>query len=250
MSKTLIRPLVTIITATRNSADTLRACLRSVQQQDYPAIEHLVVDGGSTDGTLDILQQEAAANLLWHSERDSGIYDAWNKGLARARGEWIAFLGSDDLYLPGAVSAYMDLAQAHPGAQYLSGQVRWMGPRGPRTIGTAWQWPRFQRYMCVAHVGSMHHRSLFQQYGTYDTSLRIVADYELLLRARADLRAAFLPQLTTQMLSGGASDSSAALREALKVKTTTGGRTRILARMDDVFAQWLFRKRQRKKSTK
>ena len=235
--------LVSVITATWNSAKTLRRCLQSVQQQDYPAIEHLIVDGGSTDGTLDILREEAAPNLRWHSEPDNGIYDAWNKGLARAHGEWVAFLGSDDIYLPGAVSAYMALAAANPGTQYLSGQVRWIGPNGPRTIGQPWSWPRFQRYMTVAHVGSMHHRSLFQQYGTYDTSLRIVADYELLLRAKGNLRAAYLPQLTTQMQSGGASDSAAALRETRRVKQQTGGRSALASRFDHVVASVLFRKR-------
>lgn len=236
-------PLVSVVTATWNSARTLRACLQSVQQQDYPEVEHLVIDGGSTDGTLDILQDEAAPNLFWQSEPDHGIYDAWNKGLARARGEWIAFLGSDDLYLPGAISAYMRLACAHPEAQYLSGQVRWMGPTGPRSIGHAWHWPTFQRYMCVAHVGSMHRRSLFQQYGTYDTSLRIVADYEFLLRAKDTLRTAFLPQLTAEMQSGGASDSAAALRETLRVKQATGARTRAAAQVDYAVAWLLFRKR-------
>lgn len=235
-------PLVTVITASWNSAKTIRACLRSVQAQDYGAIEHLVVDGGSTDGTLDILHDEAAENLVWKSERDKGIYDAWNKGLVRARGTWIAFLGSDDLFLPGAISAYMHLAAQHPSAQYMSGQVRWIGPKGPRTIGEPWSWPRFQRYMCVAHVGSMHHRSLFEQYGTYDTSLRIVADYELLLRARGDLRTAFLPQLTTEMLCGGASDSIAALRETRRVKQNTGGRPPAKAAIDHAMAQALFYK--------
>lgn len=234
------RPLVTVITATWNSAKTLRACLQSVQQQDYPNLEHLVVDGGSTDGTLNILREEAAPNLLWHSEPDTGIYDAWNKGLTRARGEWIAFLGSDDLYLTGAVTAYMDLAASHPEAQYLSGQVRWMGPNGPRIIGQPWSWPAFQRYMTVAHVGSMHHRSLFAQVGTYDTSLRIVADYELLLRARGTLRTAFLPRVTTQMLSGGASDSLAALAETRDIKHRTGGRHAMLTRLEYLLHRCLF----------
>ncbi len=235
------RPLVTVITATWNSAKTLQACLDSVQQQVYPHLEHLVIDGASTDGTLDILRAQTSPNLHFHSEPDRGIYDAWNKGLARARGTWIAFLGSDDLYLPGAVTAYMDLAAANPQAQYLSGQVRWIGPHGPRTIGKPWSWPAFQRYMTVAHVGSMHHRDLFDRYGTYDTNLRIVADYEFLLRARGDLRTAYLPRLTTQMLAGGASDSLAALHETARVKQTTGGRSPVVARLELLYARALRR---------
>ncbi len=144
-------PLVTVITATWNAAATLPECLASVEAQDYPNVEHLVMDGASRDNTVDILRKHAGKRMRWVSEPDRGIYDAWNKGLRLAQGEWIAFLGADDVYLPGAISAYMQLAAKHSEAVYLSSHVRWRRPNGKtRLIGEPWRWPRFQRYMTTA----------------------------------------------------------------------------------------------------
>lgn len=220
------RPLVTIITATYNAASTLLSCLESVRSQDYPNLQHLVIDGSSTDGTRDLLRVHAHEAVTWLSERDAGVYDAWNKGLRMAEGEWIAFLGADDIYLPGAVSAYMSMAAALPEVNYLSSQVRWLGPNGkPRTIGSVWTPARFARFMCTAHVGSMHRRSLFEQFGAFDKTYRIVGDYEFLLRCAPDLRAAYLPAETAVMRCGGLSDSVAAIAEARRAKFTSGGRS-------------------------
>lgn len=230
------RPLVSIITATFNADATLQACLESVQAQDYLNIEHILIDGASKDRTVAILKANETKIACWISEPDKGIYDAWNKGLDRARGEWIAFLGADDVLLPGAVRAYMELASQLPGAQYISSLMRWIGPNGrQRNIGKSWSWPRFQRFMTTAHVGSMHHRSLFEQYGRYDTTYRITADYEFLLRPRSSLRAFFLPEVTGIMLSGGTSDSSAALKEAARAKVETGGRPYLIAKLEYLY---------------
>src|ERR1700748_1400497 len=110
------QPLVTVITAVFNGQPHIAGCLESVLEQDYPNIEHIVMDGCSIDGTVDVLRRYDDQIAYWKSERDSGVYDAWNKGLAEARGEWICFLGSDDEFLPGAVSTYMALAAKHPKA--------------------------------------------------------------------------------------------------------------------------------------
>jgi len=214
---------VTVITATYNAEKTLARCIDSVTAQEYPEIEHIVMDGGSTDRTLEILKSYGD-RLIWRSERDRGIYDAWNKSLAVATGEWIVFLGADDLFLPGAVNAYMDHAKGS-GVEYISSLVKWVQNSGDFTIiGDRWTWPRFQRRMTTAHVGSMHKRTLFDRYGLYDISYRIVGDYEFLLRPRGSLRAGFLSRITTEMAAGGASDSYAALRESRRAKVVTGGR--------------------------
>ena len=226
-------PLVSVITVVFNGRSYLEGCLESVLHQDYPNLEHIVVDGGSADGTLDILHRYEDRIAFWKSEPDHGIYDAWNKGLREARGEWICFLGVDDEFLPGAVSAYMTLANRHPEADYLSSQVRWVHPSGyERTIGGPWTWQQFSRYMCTAHVGSMHRRRLYDRLGSYDTSYRIVADYELLLRAREGLNAAYTPVTTVMMRAGGISDSTVALEEQARAKTSTGGRNAILAAIE------------------
>jgi glycosyltransferase involved in cell wall biosynthesis len=223
-------PLVSVITAVFKGQPYIADCLESVLSQDYPNIEHIVLDGGSEDGTVEELRAYSDRIALWRSQPDLGVYDAWNKGLREARGEWICFLGVDDQFLPGAVRAYMDLAALNPDAEYLSSQVQWVHPSGySRTIGRPWNWKGFSKWMCTAHVGSMHRRSLYCRLGKYDTSYRIVADYELLLRARKQLNAAYMPTITVTMRGGGLSDSSSALSEAKRAKVDAGGRNWALA---------------------
>jgi len=226
-------PLVTVITAVFNGQPHVAGCLESVLQQDYPNIEQIVLDAGSTDGTMDVLRQYDDRIALWKSEPDKGIYDAWNKGLLQARGDWICFLGVDDELLPGAVKAYMALAAKHPEAEYLSSRVKWVHPSGyVRTRGAPWAWPEFSRWMCSAHPGSMHRSSLYQRLGAYDLSFGAAADYEFLLRARDSLRTAYLPRVTVMMRGGGLTDNRAVLADSKRAKVNSGGRNAILAEME------------------
>ena len=96
-------PLVSVVTPSLNQAAYIEEAILSVREQDYPRIEHIVVDGGSTDGTLEILRRHP--HVVWSSEPDEGQADALNKGFARARGTVLGWLNADDRYLPGAVSA-------------------------------------------------------------------------------------------------------------------------------------------------
>ncbi len=202
-------------------------------RQDYPNIEHIVIDGGSSDGTIDVLRQYEDRIAFWRSEPDKGVYDAWNKSLTEARGAWICFLGVDDEFLPGAISAYMRLATNNPDAEYLCSRVLWVHPSGyTRTIGKPWTWEGFCKRMCTAHVGSMHRRSLYARLGRYDTSYRSAADYEFLLRARHELKAAYMPVTTVVMRAGGVSDDSTAFAEATRAKIATGGRNKLLAAIE------------------
>jgi glycosyltransferase involved in cell wall biosynthesis len=105
-------PLVSIVTPSFNQAQFLEQAIRSVLTQDYPRIEHLVIDGGSTDGSLDVIQRFQAELAYWESEEDRGQADAINKGFRRARGEIVAWLNSDDLYLPGTVSSAVKALEA------------------------------------------------------------------------------------------------------------------------------------------
>jgi glycosyltransferase involved in cell wall biosynthesis len=229
-------PLVTVVTAIFNGQSHVAGCLESVLRQDYPNIEHIIMDGGSSDGTVEVLRQYDDRIAFWKSERDNGVYEAWNKALKEARGKWICFLGVDDEFLPGAVSAYMALAAENPQAEYLCSKVKWVHPSGyERIIGGPCTWPKFSRFMCALHVGSMHSKRLFEQYGQFDTSYRISADYEFLLRPRANLRTAFSPTVTVLMRAGGISDSIKALHEANRARLETGGLPKALL----LFDYWL-----------
>ena len=230
------QPLVSVITAVYNNRALIAGCLESVLGQSYPNIEVIVMDGASSDGTVEVLQQYNDRIALWRSERDRGIYDAWNKALHEARGEWICFLGSDDEFLPDAVGEYMALAARNPQAEFLSSKLKVVHSSGYiRTLGCPWTWKRFSRTMCTPHVGAMHRRSLFDRLGTYDTSYRIVGDYELLLRARSQLNAAYMPVVTVMMRGGGASNTSIALNEQARAKIATGGRSLVLTALELYF---------------
>jgi glycosyltransferase involved in cell wall biosynthesis len=226
-------PLVTVVTAVFNGQPHVAGCLESVIAQDYPNIEHIILDGGSRDGTVDVLRQYNDRITFWKSEPDKGVYDAWNKALDEARGAWICFLGIDDEFLPGAVSAYMALAARNPEAEYLCSMVKWVHPSGhERIVGEPWTWREFSRSMCTLHVGSMHKNSLFEKYGRFDLSYRISGDYEFLLRPRTELRSAFLPIVTVFMRAGGISDSVKALYEAKRAKLETGQLPKALVLFD------------------
>ena len=93
------QPLITIIIAVFNGAKTLQQCIDSVAQQSYSNKQLIIIDGGSSDGTVDLLQANDQSISYWVSEPDKGIYSAWNKGLLKAEGEWICFLGADDYFL-------------------------------------------------------------------------------------------------------------------------------------------------------
>jgi glycosyltransferase involved in cell wall biosynthesis len=128
------RPLVSVVTPVLNGARFLPELLASIQAQDYGAIEHVVVDGGSTDGTLELLRR--TPGLVWTTSADRGMYDALNAGFGMARGEILAYQNADDRYVvPGAVSAAVDYLTAHPDVDVVYGRFRYIdedGRPGPR----------------------------------------------------------------------------------------------------------------------
>jgi len=115
-------PRITVVTPALNAAATIEETLRSVREQDYDNVEHVVVDGGSTDGTVEILRR--TEGIRWVSEADDGLSDAMNKGIALAEGEIIGWLNADDFYLPGALGRVAETFRADPEATWLTGYCR------------------------------------------------------------------------------------------------------------------------------
>lgn len=198
-------PRFSIVIATYNAASTLDAAIASVVGQGRDDAELLVIDGGSSDATMEIVRAYGSAISHAVSEPDKGIYDAWNKGVRAATGDYVGFVGADDILLPGALDEYARCIAKNPGAEYVSSRVRYGEGPGARIIGQPWSWARFRHWMTVAHVGSLHRRSMYERIGLYDDSFGITGDYEWLLRAGPQLRTAFTPAVTAQMGTGGIS---------------------------------------------
>ena len=215
---------LSIITVCYNSVATLRDTIESVLAQDYPQIEHIIVDGGSTDGTLELIEEFASKAdskiVRWISEPDQGIYDAMNKGVQLASGDVIGFLNSDDVYtyfyavseLMGALKknhvdcVFADLVYVDPNntqkilRYYHSGRFR------PSQFRWGWM---------PAHPTFFAKRTLFDRVGPFSLDFQIAADYELLIRMLWVHRAAYVyvPKVLIRMRAGGLSTSG--LRHSL-----------------------------------
>jgi Glycosyltransferases involved in cell wall biogenesis len=186
------QPLISVIVAVYNGSKTLQRCIDSVYDQTSQNKELIIIDGGSTDGTVDILKRNNDKITYWISEPDNGIYSAWNKALEHANGEWIYFLGSDDYLWKNNVfeelEQYLIKAESE-NIQLVYGQVARVNENDEICCidGSPWDytWNGIIRDgVCTfTHQGMFHHRSLFETYGRFNESFKIVGDYELLVRA-------------------------------------------------------------------
>lgn len=205
---------ISIVTPTFNSAATLRDTLDSVRMQDYGDVEHIIVDGGSRDETLDIARQYPHVSRII-SEPDRGLYDAMNKGLGLASGEVVAVLNSDDFYThPFVLSRALSLMQAR-GADTLYADLEYVDARHTNRVLRYWKAGafapgNFQRGWMPPHPTFFVRRSLYEQLGNFNIALRFSADYELMLRflLKNGVSTCYLPEVTVRMRSGGASNAS------------------------------------------
>lgn len=216
-------PLISVIVAVFNGAKTLQQCIDSVAQQTYANKELIIIDGGSKDGTVDLLKANSEQISYWISEPDRGIYNAWNKGLSQARGEWICFLGADDYFWNDQVLERMSVALQNipPDVRLAYAQIMLLSADGESLFPAGEPWEkirgRFMRGLCLPHQGVMHRRSLFEQNGKFDESFRIGGDYELMLRELKTAKAMFIPDIiTTAMRQGGLSSSPSNAIEAMR----------------------------------
>ncbi|MCX9014427.1 MAG: glycosyltransferase family 2 protein [Candidatus Methanoperedens sp.] len=185
-------PLISVIVAVYNGAKTLQRCIDSVSAQTYPNKELIIIDGGSTDGTIEIISSSQDKITYWQSEPDNGIYNAWNKALGKSKGDWILFLGSDDYLWKNSV--FEEIAPHLIKADSLNirmvyGQVARVTEQNEISCIDGYSWENTWRSIIIdgigtfTHQGMFHHRSLFELYGKFDESFKIAGDYELLIRA-------------------------------------------------------------------
>jgi len=204
---------ISVIIAVCNGAPTLQRALDSVFDQTHPHVELIVIDGGSTDGTVDILRRNEARIAYWESSPDTGIYNAWNKALDHVTGDWVCFLGADDWYAGPDVLASVVAAIAEDGAAHSVYYGNMDAYRADDTIYRArdrrWDKARRQRFrrgVMFPHPAAFHRRSLFEEFGRFDESFVIAGDFEFLLRIlKSGPGAKFIKLVVVNMTAGGMS---------------------------------------------
>lgn len=206
---------ISIITAVRNSRATLADALDSALAQDHPDKELIVIDGASTDGTLEVLQRYAERLAHLVSEPDHGIYDALNKGLRLATGEVVGFLHADDRYADDRVLSRIAAALADLDVDACYGDLRYVRPDDPSRVVRHWRAGDYHRQHLAwgwmpPHPTFYARRAIYQRLGGFDTRYRIAADYDCLLRflGVGSITCAYIPEVLIHMRVGGISNRS------------------------------------------
>jgi glycosyltransferase involved in cell wall biosynthesis len=176
---------VSIITPSYNQAAFLRQTLRSVLNQDHPELEYLVVDGGSSDGSIEIIKEHSRRLAWWVSEPDSGQADAINKGFAHAHGEIAAWLNSDDFYLPGAVSAAVRVFEAHPEVVLVYGNMQAVDETDSLINTLSYDQLTLEDLLCFQIIGqpaAFMRRTAVEAVGGLHTGFHLLLDHQLWIR--------------------------------------------------------------------
>jgi glycosyltransferase involved in cell wall biosynthesis len=224
-------PLVSIITPSLNQADFLEETIRSVLGQDYRSLEYIIVDGGSTDGSLRIIKQHADRLAWWVSEPDKGQTDAINKGFARAKGDIFAWLNSDDTYQPGAVTEAVEYLNRRPETGMVYGDANLIDDQG-NLVGRFPARPTDYRklrkgYVHIPQQAAFFRRSLWREVGPLDPSFYFAMDYDLWVRIAGRAPIAYHPRIWANFrLHGNAKTITADDRcwpEMLRVHYREGG---------------------------
>lgn len=206
---------ISVVTVCYNSAKTIGHTLQSVREQTYGHIEHIVVDGGSSDDTLGIVAAEGQHVAKLVSERDKGIYDAMNKGIALASGEIIGFINADDFYASTSVLTDVAAAFNSSGADSCFGDLCYVGQADTRRVVRYWRSKNFvpgafEAGWCPPHPTFFVRRSVYQRLGGFDLNFKIAADFELMARYLevARITSIYIPKVLVKMRLGGTTNKS------------------------------------------
>lgn len=208
---------ISVVTATWNCMQALPTCLASLHGQTHKRWQHVVVDGGSTDGTLEVLAQQRAHIDVLISEPDQGIYDALNKGISKSTGDVVGFLHADDFLADEAVLARIAAAFEDPRVQAVYGDLDYVRKAHPDQIVRHWRAGEFDRQQLgrgwmPPHPTLYVRRHWYAQLGGFDLNYRIAADYDSVLRlfSNPGFETRYIPEVLVRMRVGGASNRSLA----------------------------------------
>lgn len=219
---------ISVITVTYNSRRYLAECMESVLSQGGAELEYILIDGGSTDGTVELIKERAGrdSRIRWISEPDEGIADAFNKGLTLATGELVGILNSDDTYAPDALCRVAEAYRLHPGCDVFYGDMaRFEGEQELFVVKPVAPGPAIWHEMPLNHPATFVTRRAYGLVGRFDAGLRVAMDYDLVLRLHlAGFRFHYLPHVLARMRYGGASDERflQTLREVFAIAVRHG----------------------------
>ncbi|MGV8879802.1 MAG: glycosyltransferase family 2 protein [Sphingobacteriaceae bacterium] len=210
---------ISIVTVVYNGAATIERCVQSVFSQHYTDVEYIIIDGNSTDATLEIIEKYRDRINCIQSATDNGIYDAMNKGIALATGDVVGILNADDVFASADVLSWVAGAFADGSQQIVYGDLQYVNPLGKivRHWKSAPFYPALFKWGWMpAHPTFYAKRALFLKYGNYELEFGTAADYELMLRFlyKYRINAFYLHQVMVKMTTGGASNGRFSARLA------------------------------------
>lgn len=193
---------LSVITVVLNNCSTLQRTIDSVKNQNFTKMEHIIIDGGSTDGTKGIIEKNNKYLNYWVSEKDKGIYDAMNKGIKKSAGEWLLFLNSDDFLIEGVINeifTYNNLDEY----DVFYGSMIYLGT-GYRIKVKKRNLNNLERPLSYSHPTTFYKKSFIEKFDGYNKKYKICGDYDLFLRmAKAKYKVMFIDKLVSVMTAGG-----------------------------------------------
>lgn len=206
---------ISVVTAVYNRKNTVAQAISSVQSQSHPDIEHVIQDGASNDGTLEIIKKLSTTETSLESRHDDGIYDAINIGISRTTGDVIGLMHSDDFFAHDGVLSLVAAAFSDPEIDGVYGDLHYVSAKDESKIVRRWKSGRFSHSLLEKgwmppHPTLYLRRSVFDNWGLYDTSFSIAADYDAMLRylVKGQIKLAYVPEVFVNMRVGGESNRS------------------------------------------
>lgn len=215
-------PLISVITIVYNDLKGLKKTFESVVNQSYNNMEYVIIDGGSSDGSVDFIKEQQEHFSYWVSEKDKGIADAFNKGVQAAKGDWIILLNAADYFQDEyAISKMIPYLEVNQNADIVYGKMTEVDENGElgKSFGRPFDKSSFERECTIIHPATFHNKYFFEKNGLFSLDFKIAMDYEIFLRKR-DLKAVFADEQITFMEKGGVSqeDPTRAYKEVNDVK--------------------------------
>jgi len=237
-------PLVSIITVVYNGAKHVEQTINSVLNQSYKNFEYIIIDGGSTDNTIEVIKQYENKIDYWQSEHDEGIYFAMNKGISLAKGELIGIINSDDYYLPDTIAKVVEADKTQHAAIYY-GDMQYISEAGELLSAAKPDITKMNEMPAIFHPTCFVRKNVYDKAGMFDTQYKISSDYDFLLRClKQNFIFHYIPETLTCFRLGGMSGSCASNIEGYKIMKVhqTGHHQKIIFRAIKCYVKTFIKK--------